>query len=236
MYAMAVRRTALAPEFPALTAHPRDPDVRRRIVNVVVAIAGIVLTAPLIPLLAWLVAATSQGPVLYGQPRIGLNRRRRNTPVLRCRRRYDLGGTPFTIYKFRTMRVRAEHLEGARWAAPGDDRVTPVGRVLRKYRLDEIPQLYNALSGQMNVVGPRPEQPAIFAALRSVITGYGERQSVRPGITGLAQVTVNYDTTLDGVERKVALDLHYIRHRSVWQDLKIIARTFGVVFRARGGW
>ena len=109
-----------------------------------------------------------------------------------------------------------------------------MGRILRLYRLDELPQLLNVLRGEMNVVGPRPEQPTIFARLREQIDCYGKRQRVRPGITGWAQVNHRYDQSVDDVRRKLSLDLEYIRHQSLWQDVQIMARTFPVVLKKLG--
>src|SRR5204862_4765752 len=127
-----------------------------------------------------------------------------------------------------TMRAAPEN--GARqvWAVPDDDRVTPVGRVLRKFRLDELPQLINVLKGDMNIVGPRPEQPAIFVYLREQIEGYQRRQRVRPGITGWAQINLAYDQSVEDVRRKVALDLEYIHRQSALEDFKIMCRTLPV--------
>jgi lipopolysaccharide/colanic/teichoic acid biosynthesis glycosyltransferase len=120
------------------------------------------------------------------------------------------------------------------WARQDDPRVTPIGRFLRKYRLDELPQLYNVLCGEMNVVGPRPEQPRIFAMLRDQIENYELRQRVLPGITGLAQVRQNYDTSTEDVRRKVNFDLEYISRRSAGEDLRIMLLTLPAVLKKRG--
>jgi lipopolysaccharide/colanic/teichoic acid biosynthesis glycosyltransferase len=140
------------------------------------------------------------------------------------------------MYKFRTMVTR----DAARqvWARPDDPRVTAVGRVLRKFRLDELPQLWNVLRGHMNLVGPRPEQPDIALQLRDQIDGYALRSRVRPGITGWAQVNLPYDRCLDDVRRKVALDLEYIRRQSLTADFAIMLRTPAVMLglRRRLGW
>jgi len=152
------------------------------------------------------------------------------------RRRRDLGGQPFTIYKFRTMRVDAEQGTGAVWATQNDPRITPVGRFLRQYRLDEIPQLLNVLRGEMNIVGPRPERPTIFAELREHIAEYPLRQRAKPGITGLAQINHHYDRSLDDVRTKVSFDLEYIRRQSLRGDLRIMLKTLPVVLFRRGGW
>ena len=205
----------------------------RRILNVAVAAIGLVLCLPLLLAIAILIMLTSKGPILYTQTRVGLDRRNRFS--VDGRRRVDYGGKLFTIYKFRTMRVNADR-NGEVWASPDDPRVTRLGRVLRKYRLDELPQLFNVLKGDMNLVGPRPEQPKIFTTLRDRIDRYSERQRVLPGITGLAQVSQHYDCSIDDVRQKVLFDLHYISHRSVRQDLKVMLKTIPVVVFKRGAW
>jgi lipopolysaccharide/colanic/teichoic acid biosynthesis glycosyltransferase len=190
---------------------------------------------PLLLLIALAIKLSSRGPVLYTQERVGLDRRLAGSRP-ESRRRRDLGGQPFTIYKFRTMRVDAERESGAVWATQNDPRVTPVGRFLRQYRLDELPQLLNVMQGDMNIVGPRPERPAIFAELREHITEYPLRQRAKPGITGLAQIHHHYDRSLDDVRTKVRFDLEYIRRRSLWEDFRIMLQTIPVVFLRRGGW
>jgi len=122
------------------------------------------------------------------------------------------------------------------WASREDPRVTPIGRILRKYRLDELPQLINVLKGDMNIVGPRPEQPAIFATLREQIDQYTHRQKVLPGITGWAQINHHYDASIEDVRRKLRFDLEYIQRRSWWEDLKIMAKTLPVMIFRKGGW
>jgi lipopolysaccharide/colanic/teichoic acid biosynthesis glycosyltransferase len=200
-------------------------------------LAALILAAvfPVLLVVAMVIKLTSRGPVLYTQERVGLDRRRRRGPQ-NHRRRQDVGGEPFTIYKFRTMRVDAERECGAVWAAQDDPRVTAVGRLLRQYRLDELPQLFNVLRGDMNIVGPRPERPPIFAELRSHIAEYPLRQRAKPGITGLAQINHHYDRSLDDVRRKVQFDLEYIRRQSLWEDLRIMVKTIPVIFLRRGGW
>ncbi len=146
------------------------------------------------------------------------------------------GGRPFTIYKFRTMTVDAETNGQAVWASKNDHRVTPVGRVLRQARLDELPQLWNVLKGDMNVVGPRPERPSIFADLREQIPDYQLRQRTRPGITGHAQINHQYDESLEDVRQKVRYDLEYLEKRTAWEDLKIMIRTIPVMLFRKGGW
>jgi lipopolysaccharide/colanic/teichoic acid biosynthesis glycosyltransferase len=184
-------------------------------------------------LLVWI---SSPGPILYTQVRVGHNRRTPLDANQNHRRLLDHGGQLFTIYKFRTMRVDAEHQSGAVWAQQSDPRVTPIGRLLRQYRLDELPQLINVLKGDMNVVGPRPERPTIFAELREHIAEYPLRQRTRPGITGLAQINHHYDRSLEDVRTKVHYDLEYIRRQSVAEDVRIMLMTVPVILLRRGGW
>jgi lipopolysaccharide/colanic/teichoic acid biosynthesis glycosyltransferase len=207
-----------------------------RAINLLLAVIGLVALFPLLLVLAVVVKLTSRGPVLYLQERVGLDRRALSRAAQNHRRQRDLGGQPFTIYKFRTMRVDAERESGAVWAQQHDPRVTPVGRVLRQYRLDELPQLLNVLRGEMNIVGPRPERPAIFAELRTHIAEYPLRQRAKPGITGLAQINHHYDRSLDDVRTKVSYDLEYIRRQSVREDLRIMLKTIPVILWRRGGW
>jgi lipopolysaccharide/colanic/teichoic acid biosynthesis glycosyltransferase len=208
-----------------------------RAVNFALALAALILISPLLVLIALAVKLTSRGPVFYTQTRVGLDRRwPRHAKGEAHLRSHDLGGRVFLIYKFRTMCVNAEHLSGAVWAAREDPRVTAVGRWLRGYRLDELPQLFNVLKGDMNIVGPRPERPSIFAELRRSIPQYEMRQRVRPGITGLAQVSRQYDQCLDDVRKKLQYDLEYLRRQSLLEDIRIMVKTLPVVLFKRGGW
>jgi len=220
------RRIARAP------SGQRYSEQARRFLNILVASIGIIITAPVMLLVALLVKLTSPGPVIYKQPRVGLDRRGNRGPGSEnYRRSMDQGGKLFTIYKFRTMRTDPKKA-GEQWAAKNDPRVTAVGAFLRATRIDELPQFFNVIKGDMNIVGPRPEQPQIFSELRQSITRYPERQRVLPGITGLAQVNFGYDTSIDDVKRKVDLDLQYIEKRSPTEDLMIMAKTMPVmVFR-----
>jgi lipopolysaccharide/colanic/teichoic acid biosynthesis glycosyltransferase len=208
----------------------------RRTLNFVLALLALILLFPLLVLLALVVWVTSPGPVLYTQVRVGLDRRVPADANQNQRRERDMGGVPFTIYKFRTMRVDAEHQSGAVWAQQADPRVTSIGRLLRQYRLDELPQLLNVLRGEMNIVGPRPERPTIFAELREHIAEYPLRQRAKPGITGLAQINHHYDRSLEDVRTKVHYDLEYIRRQSVAEDFRIMLKTVPVILRRRGGW
>ena len=165
-----------------------------------------------------------------------LNRRARMALAARGRRWEDIGGNPFRIYKFRSMCIGAECGSGAVWATLNDARVTRVGRVLRKYRLDELPQLLNVLRGEMNIVGPRPERPSIFCRLRTEIPDYSLRQRARPGITGWAQIKHRYDCCIDDVKQKVQFDLEYLHAKSLWQDITIMVKTIPVMLFRKGGW
>jgi lipopolysaccharide/colanic/teichoic acid biosynthesis glycosyltransferase len=205
--------------------------------NVMIASAVLIIVSPVMLIVAAVVKLTSPGPIFYSQARVGIDRRRRGmSRHAYDRRRGDLGGRPFMIYKFRTMCVGAERRGAAVWATRGDPRVTPVGGVMRKYRLDELPQLINVIRGEMNVVGPRPERPSIFSRLSDDIAEYPLRQLAKPGITGWAQVNHDYDTNIDDVRTKVRYDLEYLKRQGVAEDLKIMARTLPVIIFRRGGW
>jgi lipopolysaccharide/colanic/teichoic acid biosynthesis glycosyltransferase len=214
----------------------RASEWARRAVNFILALVAVIVTMPIMILVALLVRFTSRGSVLYTQVRVGLDRRTMAAAAQNHRRQHDLGGQPFTIYKFRTMRADAENGSGAVWAQQQDPRVTAVGGLLRQYRLDELPQLFNVLKGEMNIVGPRPERPTIFAELREHIAEYPLRQRAKPGITGLAQINHHYDRSLEDVRTKVHYDLEYIRRQSVAEDLRIMLKTVPVVLLRRGGW
>jgi lipopolysaccharide/colanic/teichoic acid biosynthesis glycosyltransferase len=210
--------------------HVRRRDQLTRVLNVLVALIGITITGPVMLLVALAVKLTSRGPVIFTQKRVGLDRRRNRGAEESGghRRRSDSGGKIFTIYKFRTMRVDGGRSQ--KWASKNDPRITPIGKFLRATRLDELPQFFNVLKGDMNIVGPRPEQPDIFAELHVELgKRYRHRQRVLPGITGLAQVNLGYDTDLDGVRKKVDMDLQYIRKRSASKDLEIMAKTVPVM-------
>jgi lipopolysaccharide/colanic/teichoic acid biosynthesis glycosyltransferase len=205
--------------------------------NVTIASLALVLVGPVLIVFAALVKLTSIGPIFYTQARVGIDRRRtRADPNTYDRRTRNVGGLPFIIYKFRTMYVGSESPNGAVWATMGDPRVTPVGRIMRKFRIDELPQLINVIRGDMNIVGPRPERPVIFSRLCADIEEYPLRQRARPGITGWAQVNQAYDTSLDDVRAKVRYDLEYLQRQGVREDLRIMARTVPVMIFRRGGW
>lgn len=211
-------------------------ELLNRAVNVGIAAVALIAVAPLMLAVAAAVKLTSPGPVFYTQVRVGLDRRNRRGRAVYDRRAQNLGGRTFTIYKFRSMTVDAERGSGAVWATQNDARVTPVGRFIRATRLDELPQLVNVIKGDMNIVGPRPERPSIFASLRENIAAYPLRQRARPGITGLAQINHTYDACLDDVRVKVCYDLEYLRTQSVLKDLKIMATTIPVMIFRKTGW
>jgi lipopolysaccharide/colanic/teichoic acid biosynthesis glycosyltransferase len=235
--------------IPGLARHERV----ERLVNIVLGSLALVVSTPLMLCIAIAVRLTSRGPVLYKQPRIGIDRRgirvharrradRRWTLLARFladhdnQRAHDLGGSVFMIYKFRTMCEDAERRTGAVWAVRDDPRSTPIGCFLRKYRLDELPQLVNVLKGDMNIVGPRPERPSIFARMCEEIDDYALRQRAKPGITGWAQIHLLYDSCIDDVRKKVRYDLEYLRQKSVLRDLKIMVKTLPSVLFKRRGW
>ena len=224
-----------APFVPAIAVAESSNAVRRG-VNLVLAVVGLIVALPLMLVVAILIKLTSRGPVMYTQVRVGLDRRNDDPSDTNHRRQADIGGKPFDIYKFRTMHVDAERNGTAVWAQKHDPRVTWIGRYLRQYRIDELPQLLNVLKGEMNIVGPRPERPMIFAELRENITEYPLRQRAKPGITGLAQINHHYDSCLDDVRTKVRYDLEYISRQSVWEDLRIMFQTVPVILFRRGGW
>jgi lipopolysaccharide/colanic/teichoic acid biosynthesis glycosyltransferase len=222
---------------PAPRFQPRArADAVNRVVNVLLAVVALAMLLPVLLLVALAIKLNSRGPVFYSQVRVGLDRQRTAIHALYDRRKHDSGGRLFTIYKFRSMHADAEEHCGAVWATPEDSRVTMVGRFLRRTRLDEVPQLVNVLRGDMNIVGPRPERPSIFADLRDQIPNYGARQRVRPGITGWAQIHHSYDTSLDDVRTKLQYDLAYLERQSLALDLKIMLMTVPVLVFRKGGW
>jgi exopolysaccharide biosynthesis polyprenyl glycosylphosphotransferase len=188
----------------------------RRFISTVVSLAGLLLVLPLLPLMALAVKLTSPGPVLYRQKRVG---------------RY---GVLFDCYKFRTMRADAEAEAGPTWAGDDDPRTTPVGRVLRLTRLDEIPQLWNVLRGDMGFVGPRPERPEFVEWLSREIPYYHLRHIIRPGLTGWAQVRYQYGASLEESKEKLRYDLYYIKNISLSLDLLIVLHTIKIVLLGRG--
>lgn len=185
----------------------------KRAGDFVVGLFLLLLTSPLTLLAALLVKLTSAGPALYSQTRTGKN------------------GRPFKIFKLRTMYHNCESASGPRWSTPGDSRITPMGRFLRRTHLDELPQLWNVVRGDMALVGPRPERPEFIPKLSQVLPHYTDRLLVRPGMTGLAQVQLPPDTDMASVRRKLAYDLYYVRYASWWRDLCILGGTLLYLLR-----
>jgi lipopolysaccharide/colanic/teichoic acid biosynthesis glycosyltransferase len=216
---------------------PRErSESLNRAVNFTLAALGLLVLAPIFVIVAILVKVSSRGPIFYAQTRVGLDRRWRSTLALHERRLEDLGGRVFTIYKFRTMRTDAEKASGAVWAVENDPRVTAIGKFLRTWRLDEIPQLWNIVRGDMNIVGPRPERPSIVARLREDIPEYRFRHRVRPGLTGLAQINQKYDANLEDVRSKVNWDIRYLRRQGLGGDIMIMLKTVPSVLLKFRGW
>jgi len=204
-----------------------------RAANCLVALTVLVLLLPVMLVIALLIKLDSPGPAIYRQRRIGFDRRTRDSHGADAGRRdTDFGGRPFTMYKFRTMHEHAETDSGPVWASRTDSRVTRIGRVLRRTRLDELPQFWNVIMGDMSVVGPRPERPHFVMKFREEIDDYQVRHRVKPGITGLAQVHRNPDQSIDDVRVKLVYDLEYVRRRSFWLDLNILLRTLPVLFES----
>lgn len=240
-------RERSTPPDPRVAETPRS--VRepwpRRALDVAVSAGALVALAPLFVILAVLIKATSPGPVLYRQTRVGQERRgsaqrRRRAAMTRHglraaqdRRVRAAHGRPFAIVKFRTMAEDAE-AAGPCWSRPGDPRVTHVGRWLRLTRLDETPQFWNVVRGDMSLLGPRPERPFFVDQFAACIPRYRQRLRVRPCLTGRAQVSLAYDADLDDVRRKLSQDLDWIERRSLRGDLSILARTVAVVLTGRG--
>ncbi|ELV8810822.1 sugar transferase [Vibrio vulnificus] len=198
----------------------------KRLFDLVFASLALLVTLPLFPLIALAIKATSKGNIIYKQLRVG-----RSTPE-----KMEL----FEIMKFRTMYCDAESRSGAVWATENDPRITPVGRFLRKTRLDELPQLFNVLKGEMSLIGPRPERPDFYQRLEQEIPYFADRTyGVLPGITGLAQINQGYDTSIEDVRRKVGFDHSYalsLNSFSNWlqTDITIIVKTIIVMVDGRG--
>jgi lipopolysaccharide/colanic/teichoic acid biosynthesis glycosyltransferase len=182
-----------------------------------VALLMLPVALPLIALAALAVKLTSHGPAFYLQTRVGLGRR------------------TFRIVKLRTMHADCERYSGIKWAGKNDNRITRIGRLLRRTHIDELPQLFNVLMGQMSLVGPRPERPEVIKAkgLEQLVPGYIHRLRVKPGVTGLAQVQLPADSDITSVRYKIVHDLYYVEHQGLWLDARLILATFA---KALGAW
>jgi lipopolysaccharide/colanic/teichoic acid biosynthesis glycosyltransferase len=197
----------LSPELRAMADRWDAVSQGKAFFDVLAAAVLLVATAPVILLAMGLIRLTSRGPAIYRQTRLGLF------------------GRSFTIYKLRTMSHNCESATGPRWALPNDPRITRLGWILRRLHIDELPQLWNILRGDMSLIGPRPERPEIIVGLRGDIPGYDRRLLVRPGVTGFAQVFLPPDTSTDDVRRKLVYDRFYLRHRGAWLDARILWLT-----------
>ncbi len=191
-------------------------EVLKRAFDIAVSLALLIFSLPLLAATAGAIKLDSPGPILYRQERVGLR------------------GRVFTIFKFRSMRVDAERDGGPKWAAKKDPRVTRVGAVIRKLRIDELAQILNVLRGDMSFVGPRPERPFFVANLVSVIPYYAERHWVRPGITGWAQINYPYGASIEDARRKLSFDLYYVKNQSIFLDFLILLQTARVIFWSHG--
>jgi exopolysaccharide biosynthesis polyprenyl glycosylphosphotransferase len=191
-------------------------QVAKRFFDVVISITVLTFTLLVLLIIAMLIRLTSDGQAIYKQIRVGRN------------------GKLFTMYKFRTMQNNAEEHSGPQWASKDDPRVTPIGKWLRKLRIDEVPQLVNVLKGDMSLVGPRPERPHFVEQFSTEVPLYSRRHRVRPGITGWAQVKWKYDASMDDVREKTKYDLFYIENVSLKMDAKILINTMMTVIKGRG--
>ncbi len=187
----------------------------KQLIGSLCALIGLLVSLPVSLLVAILIKLESEGPIFFKQARVGRD------------------GKVFTLIKFRSMRSDAEK-DGAKWASKDDDRVTKVGRIIRKLRIDEIPQMWNVLKGDMNFVGPRPERPEFVDNLRKKIRFYEQRHTVKPGITGWAQINYPYGASIEDAKRKLEYDLYYIKHMSVLLDLYIILKTVKTILFREG--
>lgn len=225
--------------------------ILKRTFDIFFAVLLIVITSPVLLLAAVLVKLTSPGGIIYSQTRVGLNLRKKKKKDRReevhgltadgserrkpgrDRREMNNFGRPFTIYKFRTMCSDAER-HGAQFAKESDARITAIGRILRRTRVDELPQLWNILKGDMSLIGPRPERPEFMKEFQEHIPNFVDRLGLKPGLTGIAQVVNGYDNELEGFRRKVSYDLMYLQNCSLWNDIKILLRTVRVVISGEG--
>ena len=190
--------------------------ILKRIVDLIFSILGLILTAPLVGFITVAIKLDSWGPVFYKQERCGE------------------GGRTFTILKFRSMIDNAEDVCGPTWSHDNDCRITRTGSILRKFRLDEIPQMWNVLRGHMSLVGPRPERPEFVEQLQKIVPHYSARHNVKPGITGWAQVSYGYGASVEDAVEKLMYDLFYIKNMSFFFDLIIIFKTIKIVLQEKG--
>ena len=205
------QETIYVEQLPALRSKPVY-EVLKRIFDICISFLALVILMIPMAILSLVIIIDSPGSPIYSQVRLGR------------------GEKPFKIYKFRSMRTDAE-AEGLRWAEDHDPRTTKIGRFLRRTRIDELPQLWNILIGDMSFVGPRPERPEFYEIFDTYIVGFRQRMLAKPGLTGLAQVNGGYELK---PEKKIVYDLDYIQNRSCWLDIKCILKTFCVIFSGGG--
>jgi exopolysaccharide biosynthesis polyprenyl glycosylphosphotransferase len=191
-------------------------DGARRIADLIIACALILFTLPLMAIVALAIKSESRGPIFYRQERVGLR------------------GARFMVMKFRSMVENAEVGGRPVWAAKHDARVTAIGNIIRRFRIDELPQLFNVLKGEMSMIGPRPERPYFVEQLSALIPGFDNRHQVKPGITGWAQVNYPYGASVEDARNKLAYDLYYTKNRSLALDLRILLATVRVVIFQEG--
>lgn len=185
----------------------------KRTFDVIASLIGLIVGIPLIFIFGILIKLEDNGPIIYKQERLGKDHKK------------------FNVYKLRSMKTDAEKIGGAQWAKKNDDRVTKVGKFIRKTRIDEIPQLFNILKGDMSLIGPRPERPELTYKFNKEIPGFVNRLCIKPGLTGLAQVNGGYDIS---AEEKLKWDMIYIKKRSIFMDINILFKTVGVIFTGEG--
>ncbi len=234
-----------------LLIYSEEPKIRvkplnsflKRMCDITSAFFGLAVLSPVLILISLLIKIDSRGPVFYIQKRVGLNRRRKprtKNESSFCENIEPIDsksegfGRIFNLIKFRTMVHDAEKTCGPVWATKNDPRITAVGRFLRKTRLDEIPQLFNVLKGDMSLVGPRPERQFFVRDFIKKIPNYENRLLIKPGITGLAQINNGYDDSIESVVRKLRYDIDYIDNWSIWMDFRILLKTIAVVFGRKG--
>jgi len=191
-------------------------DVAKRLFDIVCSFVLLAMAAPILLVTALCIKLESKGPVLYRQERVGQD------------------GRTFSVLKFRSMRVDAEKNGAPQWAIARDNRVTRVGSLIRRYRIDEFPQLLNVLKGEMSLVGPRPERPFFVEQLIAEIPFYAVRHSVKPGVTGWAQVRYQYGASVEDSLQKLQYDLYYVKNHSLFLDIVVLFETVGVVLSGKG--
>jgi len=188
----------------------------KRLIDIFVSLFSLIITSPILLLVAIIIKLSSKGDIIFKQERVGLNNK------------------SFIVHKFRTMYDQSEKDTGPVWAKLNDPRITRIGYFLRKTRIDEFPQLFDVLIGNMSIVGPRPERDFFISQLKEKFPYYMRRLNVRPGVTGWAQIMGSYDTDIDSVENKLKLDFYYIENISIWLDIKIMIITIWVILSGKG--